>query len=100
MNADPGKYDVFHNKGLSRFEVRLGDKMAFMDYSLEKNRIVFLHTEVPPAYEGRGIAAMMVKAAMEHARAGKLRVISLCSYVSVYLQRHPEYHHLIEKPKR
>lgn len=100
MNTDPGKYGVFHNQGLSRFEVRLGDKMAFMDYSLEKNRIVFLHTEVPPAYEGRGIAAMMVKAAMEHARAGKLRVISLCSYVSVYLQRHPEYHHLIEKPKR
>jgi predicted GNAT family acetyltransferase len=47
-------------------------------------------TEVPPALGGRGIAAALVEAAFEHARTHGLKVEPWCSYVRVYLQRHPE----------
>lgn len=87
--------DIVNNQDKKRFEVQLGDKMAFIDYILEKGRLVLLHTEVPPAFEGKGIAGKMARAALEFARNNNLQVISLCSYVSVYLQRHPEYHDLI-----
>lgn len=48
------------------------------------------HTEVPPAIEGRGIAAALVRAALAHAEANGLKVEPWCSYVRTYLRRHPE----------
>ena len=52
------------------------------------------HTGVPPALEGRGIAAAMVRFALSHAREHALKIDPQCSYVRVYMQRHPETHDL------
>jgi uncharacterized protein len=65
------------------------------DYHLIDNVMWLTHTEVPPALEGRGIAARLVQAALEHARAEGLRVKPACSYVRTYLKRHPEYQDLL-----
>lgn len=94
MNLEVNNLEVIHNKDKKRFEVKLGDKMAFIDYFLEEEHIIFLHTEVPAAFEGKGIAGMMARAALDYSDQHNLRVTSLCSYVSLYIQRHPEYHGL------
>ena len=49
-----------------------------------------VHTELPQAQEGRGIAAQRVAAAFAHARAHGLRVLPQCSYVRSYMRRHTE----------
>ena len=50
-----------------------------------------MHTEVPPAYEGRGIAAKLNIAALKYAKKEGFKVRSYCSYTTMYIERHPEY---------
>ncbi|MES2493032.1 MAG: GNAT family N-acetyltransferase [Pseudomonadota bacterium] len=49
------------------------------------------HTLVPPEMEGRGIAAKLVEALIEDARAQQFKVEPTCSYVAAQFQRHPEW---------
>jgi predicted GNAT family acetyltransferase len=48
------------------------------------------HTGVPKPLRGRGIAAELVRAALEHARSRGLKVRPDCSYTEAYMRRHPE----------
>jgi len=48
------------------------------------------HTEVDRALEGRGVAAALVRAALEHARREGLKVEPECGYTRSYMERHPE----------
>jgi hypothetical protein len=86
---------VRHNAAARRFELTFDDALARVDYQLSGGVMRLHHTEVPPALEGRGIAAAMVKAALAHARAEGLRVEPACSYVRAYMKRHPDTHDLL-----
>ncbi len=61
-------------------------------------QIVFTHTGVPPALEGRGIGSALAKTGLEYARANNLEVVPLCSFVRGYIERKPEYQDLVHKP--
>jgi len=54
-----------------------------------------MHTEVPPAFEGQGIAAMMARAALDFAKTKGYKVRSYCSYTTRFIERHPEYQDLL-----
>lgn len=83
--------DVSDAPERSRFEATVDDGLAgILDYKARGERITLIHTEVSPAFEGRGIAASMVRYALDDARRRDLRVIPTCSYVKSYLARHPE----------
>jgi uncharacterized protein len=86
---------VVHNAAQSRFEIALGNETAVCDYQIDGATMVLPHTWVPPAYEGRGIAAALVDAALDHARRSGMRVRPLCSYVAQYMRRHPDTQDLI-----
>ena len=49
-----------------------------------------LHTGVRPAFEGRGLAAKLVRRALDDARADGVLVVPSCWYVAGYLDRHPD----------
>ena len=87
--------DVRHNPEAQRFEADVEGGIARADYRLQGDVMRIVHTEVPYASEGRGIAAAVVRAALDHARAHGLRVQPLCSYVRNYMRRHPETHDLL-----
>lgn len=55
------------------------------------NTIIIDHTGVPPAFEGRGIAAKLVNKAIEDARAQGFKISPVCSYVVAQFRRHPEW---------
>lgn len=65
------------------------------DYRRDGDRLLMTHTGVDPRLQGRGIAAALVAAAFDHARAQGLKVVPLCSYVSIWARRHPEVHDLL-----
>jgi len=81
---------VEHRPELSRFQATVEGQLSVAGYRLSNGVMHMTHTAVPPALQGRGIAAAMVQAALEHARSRGLRVDPLCSYVAHYMQRHPE----------
>jgi predicted GNAT family acetyltransferase len=91
---------VINNVEDGRFEVHLGDEVAFTEYRLMKSGILFPHTEVPPAFEGKGVGAALVRAGMAFARERGELVIPVCPFVSAYIVRHPEYHELVHPDYR
>jgi hypothetical protein len=86
---------VTHNEAASRFEACVDGQLSVCAYRLHEGAVVFVHTEVPPALEGRGIAAALVRAALRWARDAGLRVRPACSYVAAYMRRHPETQDLL-----
>jgi uncharacterized protein len=89
---------VMHNPGASRFEAHLDGHLAECAYRRQGGLLVLHHTEVPPAFQGLGVAASLVKAALDWAREQQLRVRPSCSYVATYMRRHPETQDLLETP--
>ena len=89
MNTE--EISVVENAIESRFEAQLDGHLAVAEYRVEGDRMIFTHTEVPPAFRGRGIAEKLVLAGFRTARDRKLKIVPLCSYVAVVLQRHPEF---------
>ena len=83
--------EVRRNEAQNRFETEVEGETAVLVYRLKGGKIDLEHTIVPPAIERRGIGSALVRAALEHARAGDLRVIPSCPFVQTYLERHPEY---------
>jgi predicted GNAT family acetyltransferase len=91
------EYKVVNNKDRSRFEVLLDGDYAFVDYRWRKGDMAIMHTEVPKAYEGKGIAAAMVKEVLEYAKKEGLKILVYCPYTAMYIKRHPEYNELVAK---
>jgi predicted GNAT family acetyltransferase len=87
---------VDHNLAAARFEVTVEGRHCVADYRLVGSVMAMTHTYVPPALEGRGIAAALVAAALAHARSAGLRVRPSCSYVAAYMRRHRETLDLLE----
>ena len=81
---------VHHNAAQQRFECSVEGHLCVADYRLAGRVMQMTHTGVHPSLEGRGIAAALVAAALEHARAQGFKVDPVCSYVRVYMQRHPD----------
>ena len=86
---------IRHDARRRRFEARLGGHAAVLDYRLDEGRMTITHTGVSPAIGGRGVAAALVRAALEFARAEGLRVVPACSYVAAYLRHHPQHADLV-----
>lgn len=82
--------DVRHNPAATRFETTVEGQPCVAQYRIYGKVMMLTHTGVPKALRGRGIAAALVQAALDHARAKGLKVRPDCSYAEAYMQRHPE----------
>lgn len=85
---------IEHLADRGRFQALVDGHRCVCDYRLQGSVMHMVHTEVAPQLEGRGIAAALVKTALAHAEAAGWKVNPLCSYVRVYMRRHPETLHL------
>jgi predicted GNAT family acetyltransferase len=82
--------DVRHDPTASRFQATVEGQSCVAHYRVYGKVMMLTHTGVPQALRGRGIAAALVRAALDHARAKGLKVRPDCSYAEAYMQRHPE----------
>ncbi len=83
-------WKVIHDEKAQRFQVVVEGQSAVLDYRLRGEKIIFAHTGVPPALEGRGIGSALVRAGLTFARQQGYRIEARCSFVAAYLRRHPE----------
>ncbi len=95
MSQTKAPLNIIHRPEIGRFETHVDGLRSETDYSLAGQVMRMTHTGVPPQLEGRGIAAALVHAALTWAREQGYRVEPLCSYVALYIRRHPEWQDLV-----
>jgi predicted GNAT family acetyltransferase len=88
---------VRNNREHSRYEVELNGRRAVIQYRDTAGVRYYLHTEVPEALEGHGIASKMAKFALDEAQAEDMPIVPLCPFVRAYIERHPEYKPLVKR---
>lgn len=95
-----GTLDIQHDADSGRFTAHWQDQQAEAVYRLVTGPagpvMHLVHTGVPAAWQGHGIAAALVGAALAEARRQGWRVRPQCSYVRAYMRRHPETQDLLE----
>lgn len=85
-----------------RFEARdeTGAPAGVVTYQLTGNIIAYTHTEVDPAFEGRGVGSTLARAVLDDARARGRTVVPICPFLSRWLEKHPEYHDIVARSTR
>ena len=87
---------VVNNPGQQRYEALLGDEIVgFSEYRSATGRVIFVHTEVDPAYEGRGIGSRLASGALEDVRSRGLKASIHCPFISAYVKRHHDFDDII-----
>ena len=88
---EPAQHTVINNEANLQLEVWLDGEVATLTYRYYKKDIAFMHTTVPAAMEGKGVATALAKEALRLAASQKKLVMVYCPFVAGFIQRHPEY---------
>lgn len=104
-NRPPGGYDghvtdhntVFrHDPDRHRYVAEAeGTVVAETLYAERDDRFVFVHTEVDPDMEGRGLGSDLTRFALDDMRANRRRIQALCPFTAGWIDRHPDYEDLL-----
>ena len=86
---------IQHDVDAMQFSTTVEGRRCVLDYQLRGKRMSISHTGVPAAVSGRGIAAMLTQAALQHARSVGWKVVPQCSYAAAYIRRNAEYADLV-----
>lgn len=82
---------VVKNDSEQRYEAWVGDERAgFVDVDERDGVTVALHTETEPHFAGQGIGTALVRGMLEAVRERGDRIVSHCSFVTAYLERHAD----------
>ena len=85
----------------SRFEIDVdGSVVGFAAYRPKPGLLVFTHTEIDDAVEGRGLGSTLVRSALDTVRARGLAIRPDCPFVRAFVARHPEYLDLVPADHR
>jgi uncharacterized protein len=92
MTTDRTGADTTVTSEPGRFTIDVdGQTVGLADYHDRDGRRTFPHTEVSPAFQGRGLATILVGEALAATRDAGLRVVPACWMVADYIDKHPEY---------
>ena len=91
------EYILTNNEGAQQFQIPIDGKLALIRYTRKDDKIYLMHTEVPEALSGRGIAGMMAEKVFRYIEEKNWILVPLCTYIQAYLKRHPEWERLLEK---
>ncbi|WP_243076123.1 GNAT family N-acetyltransferase [Microbacterium sp. SS28] len=80
---------VTRNDTTHRYELRVGELLVgFTMFRIDQQgRLNFPHTEIDPAFRGRGLAQTLVAEAMTDVAARGETVVPHCPVVTAYLRR-------------
>ncbi|HEX4008529.1 MAG TPA: GNAT family N-acetyltransferase [Solirubrobacteraceae bacterium] len=87
---------VSDNPAAARYEIAVdGERAGFVTYRIAPGVITFLHAEVDPDREGRGLGSRLVADALDDARSRELAVRPVCPFVAAFIETHPDYADLV-----
>jgi uncharacterized protein len=99
-HADPA-IEVSDDRETGRYEIAVdGEPAGFAQYRDRGQAIAFVHTEIDRRFEGQGLGARLVSAALEDVRSRGLAVLPFCPFVRGYIARHREHLDLVPATKR
>jgi predicted GNAT family acetyltransferase len=78
-----------------RFELERDGHVASLQYTVAGHVLALLHTEIPDALRGSGIASTLAQTALDWARDHHMKVDVVCPFVAAFLDTHPEYSDLV-----
>lgn len=84
---------VDHDSHAHRLSAELDGETGVLTYELAGDVMSITHTRVPKAIGGRGVAADLMRSALDLANAQGWTVKPVCAYAVAYLKRHPEVNH-------
>ncbi len=79
---------VQHDPDGLKFTTTVDGQVAELDYTLVGQLMTITHTRVPKPIEGRGIAAELMRAALDVAQTSGWQVEPQCSYAVAYMRKH------------
>jgi predicted GNAT family acetyltransferase len=85
-----------------RFEARDEEQQfaGMVTYQLTGDIIVFTHTEVDPAFEGKGVGSQLARAVLDDAKAKNRTVVPICPFIKGWIEKHPDYQGLVAPSTR
>jgi predicted GNAT family acetyltransferase len=87
---------VTNNADQNRYEIRVqGRLVGVADYRVAGDVVVIPHTEITPALRGNGLAAQLVRWALDDVRGSRRSVDPQCWYVAQFIDDNPEYGDLL-----
>lgn len=87
--------ELFKNQNESRFEMKVGEHLAIIQYRELPGKIALMHTETEPALEGKGAATAIIEKALAYIEENNLKLVPLCPLVVAYIKRHPEWNRIV-----
>lgn len=79
-----------------RFEVTTDAGPAgFTQFVDHDDQRVYFHTEIDPAFGGRGLAGILVRQALDATRTDGLSVVPVCPYVKKYVGEHADWNDIV-----
>lgn len=87
---------ITNNPAAHRYEATIGGELAgYSEYNLLSEAIMFTHTEVLPAFEGKGVGSAIAKHVLDEARAEGKHVIPVCQFIAGWIRKHRDYADLV-----
>jgi predicted GNAT family acetyltransferase len=80
---------INHDSRAHRLSTELEGQTGLLDYELDGQVMSITHTRVPRPIGGRGVAAELMRSALELAAANGWTVNPVCAYAVAYLKKHP-----------
>jgi predicted GNAT family acetyltransferase len=80
---------IKHDSHARRLSTQLEGHTGELDYELDGKVMSITHTRVPGPIGGRGVAAELMRSALDLAATNGWTVNPLCSYAVAYMKRHP-----------
>jgi predicted GNAT family acetyltransferase len=88
------------NSAARRWEVKRGEEVvAYAEYIDKPGRVIFTHTVVEPAFEGRGIGSRLARTVLDDAVTRGLRITPRCPFIRAYIGRHERYAEHVDMPE-
>jgi predicted GNAT family acetyltransferase len=78
------------------FEMKVGEHMAIIRFRKDDSTITLIHTEVPPALEGKGAATAIIEKTLAFIENNNFKLRPLCPLVVAYIKRHPEWNRIVK----
>jgi uncharacterized protein len=86
-------------KASDRFCIAVdGQTAGFTQIDDRDGRRIFPHTEVDDAFQGRGLATILIGEALQQTRDAGLRIVPVCPTVADFVKKHPEFNDVVDAP--